>query len=150
MPEFFTSGTQKSLDRGFFFDTFSKQMTTLSRLSVQFSGGRLIDKSYMSVVPLKSENFTNISFKMQSINPLDVSPYSKLMTVATFNKYKASWVEFCRHQEITCDKPPQKENFELFFEAKREEGLAGTTLRALYSHLNKMFQCVYSKTLMVN
>ena len=86
----------------------------------------------------------------KTINPLEVSAYSKLMTEATFNKYKSSWIEFCREENITCDNPPKKENFEKFFESKREAGMAGTTIRSLYSHLNKMYECVYSRQLKVS
>ena len=86
----------------------------------------------------------------RNINPLDVSAYSKLMTDVTFNKYKATWTEFVKEEKITCENPPKKANFESFFESKRKDGLAGTTIRSLYSHLNKMYECVYSRQLKVN
>ena len=65
----------------------------------------------------------------------------------TFNKYKNSWLDFVKAKKITCAKEPTKEDFQEFFEERREMGLSGTTLRSQYSHLNKLYQLVYGRQL---
>ena len=79
---------------------------------------------------------------MEEINPLEVEKFAKLFNADTFSKYKKSWLNFVIEKKITIGKPPTKDDFESHFETRREDGLAGTTLRSLYSHLNKMFELV--------
>ena len=79
---------------------------------------------------------------MDEINPLEIEKFAKLLSKDTFSKYSKSWKNFVVEKKITIGKPPCKEDFESFFETRRENGLAGTTIRSLYSHLNRMYQLV--------
>ena len=79
---------------------------------------------------------------MEDINPLEIEQFANLFNEDTFAKYKRSWKSFLIEKKITIGSPPTKEHFESYFQQQRENGLAGTTLRSLYSHLNKMYQLV--------
>ena len=79
---------------------------------------------------------------MSEINPLEIEQYAHLLTADTFEKYAKSWKNFVLEKKIEIGKEPTKDDFYSYFEKRREDGLCGNTIRALYSHLNKMFQLV--------
>ena len=84
------------------------------------------------------------------INPHDLTGVCRLMTSKSFTAYKATWLEFVSFAEISTEKPPMEEDFTSFFEMKRSAGLAGSTLRVMYSHLNKVFKQLYNQNLGVS
>ena len=84
------------------------------------------------------------------IDPLDFNKHSKLMRDKTFNKYSKTWMDFVKEADIRLEKPPTKADFEAFFEGKRNSGLSGNSVRCLYSHVNKMYNIIYGRQLLVS
>ena len=66
---------------------------------------------------------------------------------STFKKYKRTWQEFLNSAKVNFGNEPTKEDFESYFIFKRENGVAHGTLKALYSHLSKMFKMMHNKEL---
>ena len=88
---------------------------------------------------------------MANIDPFNFEPVRKVMNKEkTFNEYKKTWREFCLAHKITIEKQPCEKDFEDFFDSKRAKGLCGTSLRSMYSHLNKFMVQLYSQRLGVN
>ena len=65
----------------------------------------------------------------------------------TLKKYKSSWRDFLIFANIQDDNEPTKEDFESYFKTKYQNGISYGTLRAVYSHLNKMFKMIHNKGL---
>ena len=89
------------------------------------------------------ESFTDMEFDLSNI------PQSSMSSVneETLKKYKSSWRDFLIFAKIQDGNEPTKEDFELYFKNKNENGVSFFTLRALYSHLNKMFKMIHNKGL---
>ena len=89
------------------------------------------------------ESFTDMEFDLSNI------PQSSMSSVneETLKKYKSSWRDFLIFAKIQDGNEPTKEDFESYFKNKHENGVSFFTLRALYSHLNKMFKMIHNKGL---
>ena len=84
------------------------------------------------------------------IDPRELDSVSKVMTKKSFDAYKSSWLDFVSFAKISLEKEPMEMDFFSFFEMKRSTGLAGNTLRVMYSHLNKVYKQLYNKNLGVS
>ena len=86
----------------------------------------------------------------KEIDPMELSGVCRIMTATSFNAYKTSWLDFVKYAKLSISKEPKEEDFEAFFAMKRESGLAGNTIRVIYSHLNKIYSHLYKKSLGVS
>ena len=84
------------------------------------------------------------------IDPKELGSVSKLMAKKSFDAYRSSWLDFVSFANLSVEKEPMETDFFSFFEMKRSSGLAGNTLRVLYSHLNKVYKQLYNKNLGVS
>ena len=86
----------------------------------------------------------------ENVDPLDLEPARKLMIEKTFQVYSKTWLCFVSFAGITVEKLPEEKDFERFIEHKRTSGLCGSTMRSVYSHLNKFMIQLYNKRLGVS
>ena len=84
------------------------------------------------------------------IDPHELANVSKVMTKKSFDAYKSSWLDFVSFAKLSVEREPMETDFFSFFEMKRSTGLAGNTLRVIYSHLNKVYKQLYNKNLGVS
>ena len=84
------------------------------------------------------------------IDPLALDGVLKVMSPKSFRVYKTSWLEFTEFSGINLDRAPEEDDFTKFFESKRAAGLSGNTMKCLYSHLNKVFSCLYNQKIGVS
>ena len=84
------------------------------------------------------------------IDPLALDGVLKVMSPKSFAVYKQSWLEFIAFSGINLDRGPDESDFTNFFESKRDSGLSGNTMKCLYSHLNKIFSCLYNQKIGVS
>ena len=87
----------------------------------------------------------------ETINPLNVEIVEKVMKdQKTFFVYKKTWMDFVVTSGISIENEPKEEDFAQYLELKRAGGLAGTTMKSIYSHLNKFYCQLYNKRLNVS
>ena len=65
----------------------------------------------------------------------------------TLKKYKRTWKDFLISANVEVGNEPTKEDFESYFNLKYDNGINYNTLKAMYSHLNKMFKMIHNKEL---
>ena len=122
----------------------------------------LVDRFRRQTSPIKSVKIKRIRSEMEEskvlqdlpihlrIDPLHLTGVFRLMTAKSFEVYKSSWMDFIKHSNISTENPPSEENFASFFAMKRDAGLSGSTLKSIYSHLNKIHSHLYNQKLGVS
>ena len=83
------------------------------------------------------------------IDTLEFGVIKEVLTDKTFEKYKQTWVEFVGLSGIGVSREPEEKDFLKFFTGKRSNGLKGSYLKSLYSHVNKFYNLLYKRNLSV-
>ena len=87
----------------------------------------------------------------ENIDPRDLNAARKVFgDEKSFHVYSKTWLDFVSFAGLNVEKPPVESNFEQYIEHKRSQGRAGSTMRCIYSHLNKFLVQLYNKHLKVS
>ena len=87
------------------------------------------------------ESYEDINIDLNNVPQFAIDGVRK----ETLHKYKRSWQDFLSIAKVKDGNEPTKEDFQVYFNCKRANGISYATLRALYSHLNKMFKMIHNK-----
>ena len=82
-----------------------------------------------------------------NVDPRDLQIFEGEMNPKTLKIYKNTWMEFITMRNIEIGKVPDENDFLIFLEMKRSHNIKGNTIKAMYSHLNKIYTRLYRTTL---
>ena len=87
----------------------------------------------------------------ENIDPRDLNAAREVFgDEKSFQVYSKTWLDFVSFAGLNVEKAPVESNFEQYIKHKRSQGRAGSTMRCIYSHLNKFSVQLYNKSLGVS